>query len=176
MPVTRKTCEFTAIHQSLSGSAKMIVGVTTMPAPTMLRRKGVKEAVQRFVERVSQLPQVEAVLLAWGDEVLEMRVIVPEPDLSVVDAVGEAEGEMIDRLGELPFVSDVIFRQGKPLDEFFFASNSLLVPQVMKDAFRKPSPVSNQTQFGVPAKFLCSIHALRRLGSDGCFLRCRSRP
>jgi hypothetical protein len=118
MPVTRKTCEFTAIHQSLSGSAKMIVGVTTMPAPTMLRRKGVKEAVQRFVERVSQLPQVEAVLLAWGDESLEVRVIVPEPDLSVVDAVGEAEGEMIDRLGELPFVSDVIFRQGKPLDEF----------------------------------------------------------
>jgi hypothetical protein len=47
-----------------------------------------------------------------------MRVIVPEPDLSVVDAVGEAEGEMIDRLGELPFVSDVIFRQSKPLDEF----------------------------------------------------------
>jgi len=35
---------------------------------TVLRRKGVKEAVQRFVERVSQLPQVEAVLLAWGDE------------------------------------------------------------------------------------------------------------
>jgi len=89
-----------------------------MRATTVLRKKGVKEAVQRFVERVSQLPQVEAVLLACGDEGLEMRVIVPEPDLSVVDAVGEAEGEMIDRLGELPFVSDVIFRQGKPLDEF----------------------------------------------------------
>jgi DNA-binding Lrp family transcriptional regulator len=89
-----------------------------MRATTILRRKGVKEAVQHFVERVSQLPQVEAVLLVWGDEGLEVRVIVPEPDLSVVDAIAEAEGEMIDQLSELPFISDVIFRQGKPLDEF----------------------------------------------------------
>ncbi len=97
-----------------------------MRATTMLRRKGVKEAVQRFVERVSQIPQVEAVLLAWGDEGLEVRVIIPEPDLSVVDVIAEAEGEMIDQMGELPFVSDVIFRQGKPLNEFISPQTCLL--------------------------------------------------
>ena len=97
-----------------------------MRATTMLRRKGVKEAVQRFVERVSQIPQVEAVLLAWGDEGLEVRVIIPEPDLSVVDVIAEAEGEMIDQMGELPFISDVIFRQGKPLNEFVSPQTRLL--------------------------------------------------
>jgi len=104
----------------------MSTEVAAMRATTVLRQKGVKEAIQRFVERVSQLPQVEAVLLAWGDEGLEVRVIVPEPDLSVVDAIAEAEGEMIDQLSELPFISDVIFRQGKPLDEFVLPQTHFL--------------------------------------------------
>lgn len=89
-----------------------------MRTPTLLRRKVVKEALQKFVEQVSQIPQVEAVLLVSGDEGWEVRVIVNEPDLSVVDAVAEAEGSLIDRFGELPFLSDVIFRQGEPISNF----------------------------------------------------------
>ena len=122
MPVTRKTYEFTAIHQSLSGSAKMVVGVTTMPAPTMLRRKSVKEAVQRFVERVSQLPQVKAVLLAWGDGGWEVWTVIDEWDDEVVDAVIEQEGVLLDELsaqqGKVNLGFHIVVRKGRPLEEF----------------------------------------------------------
>ncbi len=97
-----------------------------MRTPALLRRKGTKEAVHKFVEQVAQIPQVEAVLLAWGDEGWEVKVVVDEPDLSVVDAVAEAEGALIDQQGELPFLSDVLFRQGQPLDIFLSPQTRVL--------------------------------------------------
>lgn len=97
-----------------------------MPTPSLLRRKGVKEALKHFVEQVSQIPQVEAVLLVQGDEGWEVKVVVNEPDLTVVDAVAESEGNLIDRHGELPFLSDVVFRQGQSLDNFFSLQTHIL--------------------------------------------------
>lgn len=89
-----------------------------MRTPTLLRRKSVKEAIQKFVERVSQIPQVQAVLLVQSEEGFELQVVVDQPDLIVVDAVAELEGDLIDQMGMLPFLSDVIFRQGQPLESF----------------------------------------------------------
>ncbi len=96
-----------------------------MPKPSILRRKGVKEAVQRFIGQVAQIPQVEAVLLVPGDEGWELRVVIDQPDLAFVDAVAEVEGALIDELGELPFLSQVLFRQGQPLEHFFSSAHFL---------------------------------------------------
>ncbi len=97
-----------------------------MKASSVLRRKGVREAVERFVAQVKQLPKVEAVLLVAGDEGWEVWVVLDQPDLTVVDAVAEAEGRLIDELGELPFLSRVLFRQGQPLEHFLSSSAHLL--------------------------------------------------
>lgn len=97
-----------------------------MRTPSLLRRKGVKEMLQRFVEQVTQIPQVKAVLLAQGDEGLEVKVIVNEPDLTIVDAVAELEGTFIDRYGELPFLSDVVFLQGRSLEHILSPQTRML--------------------------------------------------
>jgi len=93
-----------------------------MRATTVLRRKGVKEAVQRFVERVSQLPQVKAVLLAWGDGVWEVWTVIDEWDDEVVDAVIEQEGVLLDELsaqqGKVNLGFHIVVRKGRPLGEF----------------------------------------------------------
>ncbi len=97
-----------------------------MRTPSLLRKKGVKEMLQRFVGQVTQIPQVKAVLLAQGDEGLEVKVIVNEPDLTIVDAVAELEGTFIDRYGELPFLSDVVFLQGRSLEHILSPQTRLL--------------------------------------------------
>jgi hypothetical protein len=93
-----------------------------MRATTVLRRKGVKEAVQRFVERVSQLPQVEAVLLAWGDGGWEVWTVIDEWDDEVVDAVIDQEGALLDELsaqqGKVNLGFHIVVRKGRPLEEF----------------------------------------------------------
>jgi hypothetical protein len=93
-----------------------------MRVTTVLRRKGVKEAVQRFVERVSQLPQVEAVLLAWGDGGWEVWTVIDEWDDEVVDAVIEQEGVLLDELsaqqGKVNLGFHIVVRKGHPLEEF----------------------------------------------------------
>ena len=93
-----------------------------MRATTVLRKKGVKEAVQRFVERVSQLPQVEAVLLAWGDGGWEVWTVIDECDDEVVDAVIEQEGVLLDELsaqqGKVNLGFHIVVRKGRPLGEF----------------------------------------------------------
>ena len=93
-----------------------------MRVTTVLRKKGVKEAVQRFVERVSQLPQVEAVLLAWGDGVWEVWTVIDEWDDEVVDAVIEQEGVLLDELsaqqGKVNLGFHIVVRKGRPLKEF----------------------------------------------------------
>ncbi len=98
-----------------------------MRTPPALRRKGVKEALKRFVEQVSKLPQVEAVLLVQGDEGWEVHVVADQFDLGLVDAVAEIEGRLIDELGELKFLSHVLFRQGRPLSEFYSPSIRFLL-------------------------------------------------
>jgi hypothetical protein len=93
-----------------------------MRATTVLRKKGVKEAVQRFVERVSQLPQIEAVLLAWGDGGWEVWTVIDEWDDEVVDAVIEQEGVLLDELsaqqGKVNLGFHIVVRKGRPLGEF----------------------------------------------------------
>ena len=100
----------------------MNVGVTAMSVPTILRRKDVKEAIQRFVERVSQIPQVEAVLLAWGDGGWEVWTVIDEWDDEVVDAVIEQEGKLLDELRAQQVGVNLGFhisvRKGRPLEEF----------------------------------------------------------
>ncbi len=97
-----------------------------MRTPSLMRRKGAKEMLRRFVEKLSRIPQVEAVLLAQGDEGWEVKVIINEPDLAVVDAVAELEGTFIDRYGELPFLSDVVFLQERSLDLIFSPQTRIL--------------------------------------------------
>jgi len=101
-------------------------GDEAMKAPSVLRRKGVREALERFVGQVAKLPEVEAILLVAGDEGWEVLVVLDQPDLTVVDAVAEAEGRLIDELGELPFLSQVLFRQGQPLEHFLSPSAHFL--------------------------------------------------
>jgi hypothetical protein len=101
-----------------------------MRATTVLRRKNVKEAVQRFVERVSQLPQVEAVLLAWGDGGWEVWTVIDEWDDEVVDAVIEQEGVLLDELsaqqGKVNLGFHIVVRKGRPLEEFLSPSTQVL--------------------------------------------------
>ncbi len=97
-----------------------------MRTPSSLRRKGVKETLQQFVERVTQIPQVEAVLLVQGDEGWEVKVVISEPDLAVVDAIAELEGTFIDQHGELPFLSDVVFLQRRSLDRILSPQTRIL--------------------------------------------------
>ena len=93
-----------------------------MRATTVLRQKGVKEAIQRFVERVSQLPQVEAVLLAWGDGGWEVWTVIDEWDDEVMDALIEQEGKLLDELSTQQVGVNLGFhiavRKGRPLKEF----------------------------------------------------------
>ncbi len=94
-----------------------------MRTPPVLRRKGVKEALKRFVEQVSKLPQVEAVLLVQGDEGWEIWTIIEDWDDAVVDAVIEQEGELVDDFlaqgqDNLAPGFHIITRQGYPLEDF----------------------------------------------------------
>ncbi|MFN4180950.1 MAG: hypothetical protein ACK4I8_11595 [Armatimonadota bacterium] len=94
-----------------------------MRTPSVLRRKGVKEALQRFVEQVAKLPQVEAVLLVQGDEGWEIWTIVDDWDDAVVDAVIEQEGELVDEFlaqgqANLAPGFHIVTRQGHPLEDF----------------------------------------------------------
>ena len=94
-----------------------------MRTPTLLRRKSVKEAIQKFVERVSQIPQVQAVLLVWGDGGWEIWTAIDEWDDAVVNAIIGQEGALLDDLlgqGQAPatFGFHIITLQGRPLNEF----------------------------------------------------------
>jgi len=91
--------------------------------PAVLRRKGVREALERFVAQVKELPEVEAILLAAGDEGWEVWTVLAEWDDAAVDAIVEQEGRLLDDLiaqgketGAPGF--HILIRQGKPLDEF----------------------------------------------------------
>jgi len=93
-----------------------------MRTPALLRRKGTKEAVHKFVEQVAQIPQVEAVLLVFGDAGWEVWTVISDWDDAVVDAVIEQEGLLLDDLlaqgegAKLGF--HIVPLQGRPLDEF----------------------------------------------------------
>ena len=63
-----------------------------MKVPAVLRRKGVREALERFVAQVKELPEVEAILLAAGDEGWEVWTVLAEWDDAAVDAIVEQEG------------------------------------------------------------------------------------
>ncbi len=94
-----------------------------MRTPSSLRRKGVKEALQQFVERVTQIPQVEAVLLVQGDEGWEVWTVVDEWDDETIDAIIEWEGNLVDEFiaqgrADLTPCFHIVTRQGQPLDEF----------------------------------------------------------
>lgn len=94
-----------------------------MRTPSVLRRKGVKEALKRFVEQVAKLPQVEAVLLVQSDEGWEIWTIVDEWDDAVMDAVIEKEGELVDDFlaqgrAELAPGFHIVTRQRRPLEDF----------------------------------------------------------
>ncbi len=78
------------------------------------------------MEQVSKLLQVEAALLVQGDEGREVHVVADQFYLGLVDAVAEIEGQSIDELGELKFLSHVLFRQGRPLSEFYSPSTLFL--------------------------------------------------
>jgi len=89
----------------------------------VLRRKGVREAVERFVAQVKQLPKVEAVLLVAGDEGWEVWTVLAEWDDVTVDAVVEQEGQLLDDLiaqGKETAAPGfhILIRQGRPLEEF----------------------------------------------------------
>jgi len=91
--------------------------------PSVLRRKGVREAVERFVAQVKQLPKVEAVLLVAGDEGWEVWTVLAEWDDVTVDAVVEQEGQLLDDLiaqGKETAAPGfhILIRQGRPLEEF----------------------------------------------------------
>ncbi len=94
-----------------------------MRVPSVLRRKGVREAVERFVAQVKQLPKVEAVLLVAGDEGWEVWTVLAEWDDVTVDAVVEQEGQLLDDLiaqGKETAAPGfhILIRQGRPLEEF----------------------------------------------------------
>ncbi len=94
-----------------------------MRTPTLLRRKSVKEALQRFVERVSQIPQVQAVLMVQGDGGWEIWTAIERWEDAVVDDIIEQEGSFLDDLltrEGAPAVSGfhIVILQGRSLEEF----------------------------------------------------------
>lgn len=94
-----------------------------MRTPAAMKGKSAKEAIQRFVKRVSQLPQVEAVLMVRGEEGWEVWTVIDKWDDEVVDAVIEQEGTLLDELiaqkqGKAVLGFHIVTRQGRPLEEF----------------------------------------------------------
>lgn len=53
------------------------------------------EAIQAFVEKVSQLPQVEAVLKVGADEGIGIWTVIAERDLAVRERIYALQGEAI---------------------------------------------------------------------------------
>ncbi len=75
--------------------------ILTQSATATAARDVAAEAVQFFIVKVSQLPQVRYVLTFQRDEGLRIWTVIGERDLSVREQIYAVEGETMDKFPDL---------------------------------------------------------------------------
>lgn len=80
-------------------------------------RKTVERAFRRFVELVKPIPQVRHVV-GWDDNSPGICTFIDCRDEAVCKAIFDVESRIMDQFLNLNFNFDVIYLEGRPVEDF----------------------------------------------------------